>query len=620
MGQIAHSFREVSNALARRPLVATAGVFIGGVLLHASFPACALAYIATGLITAIFAAISFRHARRSALLLTIAIFLAGLSAAQLEAFYFPVNDISDYATDDPRLARIELQLDQPLRILTNAFTPGRKLPPRQVTTATVTQVLTNTGWAPAAGQILVQIEPPIDQLALGQRIRVLGMLQRPGPAMNPGQFDWAAYYRAQRILASITITHGGALQIVRADAPSYLARIREAVRHTLDRGFAKEQSLDHALLRALVLGDSDPELRDVQEQFRRTGTSHHLAISGMHVAVLGMLIYWLFRRLRFHPRWIMIIAMAAVAFYGLVALPSPPVLRSVLFCVALGVGVLLCRSIDAIQLLALSALAILILHPLDIYNAGFQLGFAVVLGLILLVPHVMPLTRDPDAEIAINTEGGNPPRRLVFMHRVRQKLAGPIVCGVIAWLVAMPLIAFHFDQLNPWAVIASLLLAIPVFLSLTAGFLKIILTCCFPFAAHLWATLAAIPVAWMRHGVDWLAHIPFSDMPLPAHSVLFVFIYYGLLLLPLVPIARPRIRSTIRLSPVLAVLLLLIIPLTGANTPASESITVTALAIGAGQSCAIELPDGRLIFLDIGSASVTDLAHKCIMPYLRARG
>jgi predicted membrane metal-binding protein len=44
--------------------------------------------------------------------------------------------------------------------------------------------------------------------------------------------------------------------------------------------------LDHALLRALLLGDSDPELRDVQEQFKRTGTSHHLAISGMHIAVL----------------------------------------------------------------------------------------------------------------------------------------------------------------------------------------------------------------------------------------------------------------------------------------------------------------------------------------------
>src|SRR5205823_622896 len=125
------------------------------------------------------------------------------------------------------------------------------------------------------------IEPPNGSLALGQRIRALGMLYRPGPAMNPGQFDSAAYYREQRILASIHIPHADAIEILCPARPSLLARSRQAVRTALARGFAPERSLDHALLRALVLGDSDPELRDVQEQFRRTGTSHHLAISGM---------------------------------------------------------------------------------------------------------------------------------------------------------------------------------------------------------------------------------------------------------------------------------------------------------------------------------------------------
>jgi len=125
----------------------------------------------------------------------------------------------------------------------------------------------------------------------------------------------------------------------------------------------------------------------------------------------------------------------------------------------------------------------------------------------------------------------------------------------------------------------------------------------------------------MRHCVDWLAMIPGSDLPLPAHSVLFIVIYYTLLLLPLLPIARPRLRSTIRLSPVLAVLLLVMIPLAGgAGAPPNQSLTVTALAVGAGQCAAIELPDGRLILLDAGSATLSDPTHKCIAPYLRARG
>src|SRR5204863_112701 len=207
----------------------------------------------------------------------------------------------------------------------NAFTPGRQLPPRQVTTASVARVLTTTGWANTTGRALVQIDPPNYDLRIGQRICVLGMLQRPSPAMNPGQFDWAAYYREQRILTSFQVTHGGALQIISTTPPSLMARMREGVRALLARGFTKEQSLDHALLRALVLGDNDPELRDVQEQFRRTGTSHHLSVSGMHVAVLSGFIYLICRILRIRPRPAVIVTMIFAIVYAIAALPAPPI-------------------------------------------------------------------------------------------------------------------------------------------------------------------------------------------------------------------------------------------------------------------------------------------------------
>jgi competence protein ComEC len=223
--------------------------------------------------------------------------------------------------------------------------------------------------------------------------------------------------------------------------------------------------------------------------------------------------------------------------------------------------------------------------------------------------------------VALSTPGGRPPLRLILAHRFRQWLMPPLVMGVIAWLVSMPLIAFHFEQLNPWAVIASLLLALPVFFALTAGFLKILLTLVFPFGEHWWASLAAIPVSWMRHGVDWLTLLPGSDVPLPAHSILFIFVYYGLILLPLAPIAWPRMRTMVRWSPALAVMLLVMIPLTGGATSAPRgTLRITALAVGAGQCCVMELPDGRVILLDAGSATLSDPVHKCISPFLRDHG
>ena len=154
------------------------------------------------------------------------------------------------------------------------------------------------GWRDASGEILVSSIRRTKNSRSARRIRVLGMLQRPPPAMNPGQFDWAAYYREQRILASIQVPHAdAAIEIIStrpAVAPGDGARSRSrgcsppASRRAIARSRAAPR---------LVLGDSDPELRDVQEQFRRTGTSHHLAISGMHVAVLGGFVYGVCRLL-----------------------------------------------------------------------------------------------------------------------------------------------------------------------------------------------------------------------------------------------------------------------------------------------------------------------------------
>src|ERR1041385_1188031 len=264
------------------------------------------------------------------------------------------------------------------------------------------------------------------------------MLERPMPAMNPGQFDWANYYREQRILASIDVAHAGNVKILATPGANFLDRMRARARTALEEGFTKEHQLDHALLRALVLGDSDPMLRDVQDEFIRTGTSHHLAISGMHVAVVGSLVYFIGRLLMISPRKAAWTGMIFVALYGVVALPSPPVIRSVLFCIVFGFGLISRRTLDGVHLVALSALMMLIIHPLDLYNAGFQLSFGTTLGLMLFAPHfdgwLLSKLLDPDMEIAYRVQ--KPARREALKRSTKLKLAHIVGPTLIAAVVA----------------------------------------------------------------------------------------------------------------------------------------------------------------------------------------
>ncbi len=327
-------------SLSARPALGAALLFAIGIGLHAALPPCPIAWLAA---TATLTLLSMAFARRPvlcSLCLAAGVAFSGVLAAQLGESFFPRRHISELSGETPRLGEFELQIDEPPRIIANPFDQRRAMPPRQVALARVTRIRAWGGWAPATGDVQLQISQPHPRLAAGQTIRALGMLQRPAAVMNPGQFDWAGYYRAQRILATISIHRPDNLRIIREGRASILTRARERVRQLLADGFTFDRSLDHALLRALLLGDRDPQLRDVQEQFQASGTSHHLAVSGLHVAVMGGIVLFICRALCLRPRVSLGATLAFVIGYAFMALPSPPVIRAVLLSAAFGLGTL----------------------------------------------------------------------------------------------------------------------------------------------------------------------------------------------------------------------------------------------------------------------------------------
>lgn len=559
----------------------------------------------------------------SPLLTTVLILLGwtGLGVCLIVLGYrqYPLEQISHFTTETRRLAQLELKLVHPPRIYAPTFGQAHPMPAKQVMIARTTRVLTWNGWEPACGEVLVQLSEPHPRLRVGQTIRAWGMIDRPAPAMNPGQFDWASYYRHQRILSSFHIPHATNVVILDESIPSWMDRWREKTRDALAEGFQPDQSLDHALLQALVLGDSDPELRDIQEQFRRTGTGHHLAISGMHIAVIGGVVFVVIRVLRLSPRLAWGVALVVVVLYGIAALPSPPVVRSVLLWLVVGLAILSRRSPDPIHLLAAVVLAMLIYQPMDLMNPGFQLSFGTVLGLILLTGLVTQSLgfrqRDPAEPVPVGwvlRTAGYIDSRLLLL----------VSAGLVAWLVSMPMVAFHFSQLNPWAVVGSILIGPIVFLALLGGAIKILLTMIFPGMSGVWADMAQFPTWLMRQSVDWLDRLPYGDVPLPAPAGWVIVLFYLTLILSVIPWTGPGIRLICRSSFVFSVLLMVVFPYqTGiTRTQSTSELRITLLAVGAGQCAVIEPPSGRVVLIDAGSISLADPVRRAIAPFLRHRG
>ena len=549
--------------------------------------------------------------------------LVGLSAAQIERFQFPSSTISDYATDGERFAQLELAIDQPPRLASPPPAELRSLLPKQTVVATIQRINTATGWKRASGKVFLSVEHPNPQLGPGQIVRVTGMLERPQPPMNLGEFDFSAWCRDQRILATFRVSHADGLEVLRDHGPGPVVWLREKARHLLAMGFDADRGFDHSMLRAFVFGDSDPQLRDLDQKFVRTGTVHDLSISGLHVAIVGAMTLLICRLLRRSPRVSASIALAVVLLYGGLAVPTWPGWRSIILCAAVTLGMLGRRSLDALQMFAVAVAAVLLIHPADLHNGGFQVSFAAVLGLILFSGmaerYFWAWWRGPD-----------PPRYVphrtalaTIVNAVWRCFVATALASCVAWGMSMPLIAYHFRQLNPWAVPAGVALLPLTVVALVAGVGKIVLTLIWPSAAHCWAAGAVMPIVWMRHAVDALDRLPGASLAIPPLPVWLLIAYYAIFALLLVPIRRKILRWFTRITSTLVCASLLLLPTVVTGRPMApiepaQPLRITFISLGAGQ-CAIVRPTAsHAVLIDVGSSTISDLSGSLLLPWLRA--
>ena len=601
-------------------MLAAVGLLVGGVLLHMVLPTWPGGWLAMAAVLFLLAWVGRRFVWPGRLVLAGAVVALGVGLAQGERLAYAADDLGLVAGEQVRLARVRLRVDRPPGLVgPGAASAGTlPLPPKLAFVGEAVEVLGAGGWRAARGRVLVQVMTPTAGVEAGQVREVLGMLQRPGVAVNPGQFDWAAAYRGDRVLASLRADDAG--QVLAEATTGPVAAGRRAVRGWLEAGFAGQDRRERALLAALLLGEHDPHMSEVRDDFRTLGASHHLAVSGMHVAVLGGLLLGVLRLLDTPPRASAAAVAVFVLLFATLAVPSPGVWRAAALVIVAALGVNLRRRVDAVQLLAVAAAALIVARPMEVYEPGFQLSFGTVLGLIVFAP---PLKRR--LVEAARPTGATADDRLARAARWADgKLVGGVAAAVVAWLVSLPLIALHFETLNPWAVAAGLLLTVPTVLALVAGLGKVLLTAVLPGLAEVWAWPATLAARLMAGSAEVLTVLPGAEVPLPAPPGWLVVAYYVALLLMLVRWPTAGVRWSMRAAlPICLVLILALpfarpLPLLAAGGSAGGACRVTVLSVGAGQCVLIEPPGGRAVVIDVGG-SLRDVMRSAVAPALRAR-
>lgn len=231
--------------------------------------------------------------------------------------------------------------------------------------------------------VLVRWSKPEDVVAPGERWEFFGRFGPGEPAEYPGGFSQSFWLWTQRAEGMLTVGRFDQARFVgppRGWGPAALAaRLRVVM---LTRLGQVEPPLARALVCGVVFGDTQALPKDTQAQFRRTGTSHLLAASGMNVALLLGLLTAAARCLGFGP-WRIAPALIPVAVgYAFLAGCAPSINRAAAAATVALLAAWLGRSSSSWNSLCLSVWILLLWEPRQIFDAGFQLSVLAVVGLI----------------------------------------------------------------------------------------------------------------------------------------------------------------------------------------------------------------------------------------------
>ena len=227
-------------------------------------------------------------------------------------------------------------------------------------------------------------------LSAGDRITLTGEIRPFRSFRNPGGFDYTRYMAWQDIWGSVSVSNYK-INILSSNSSGFGAGM-ETIRDNMRVLIHKASSGDAAaILSALIIGDRAGISPGLQEAFNRTGVTHVLSISGLHVGVVATAAFFFFNWILSFSRFLLMrawtrkgAALAAifpVVFYGMIAGMPPATQRSVVMIVLFLLTFLVEREHDLFNTIALAALVILITHPPALFSISFQLSFAAVLAI-----------------------------------------------------------------------------------------------------------------------------------------------------------------------------------------------------------------------------------------------
>ncbi len=422
-----------------------------------------------------------------------------------------------------------------------------------------------------------------DKKWIGSTVELSGEYKNFSYATNLGQFDEKDYRKSFGFCMKFVSKKIQIISPAKSHFRQELAALRERLASIYQKLLPEQEA---GIILAMLLGERGFLDDKIKQLYQTGGISHILAISGLHLSLLGMGLFHLMRKLRCNIKFASFVSLGVLFLYGYLTGFGVSTKRAFLMIVlSLLANILGCTN-DLPSSLSLSAIIILWKRPMLLFQAGFLLSFGAVVGIALFSP-------------------------LITLLQNRNKFLNLIFISGAIQLMTLPIILHFFYEFPVYSIVLNLIvLPLLSFLAITAALAGIIGSISIFFAT--WIIGSSYTILKGYEGLCYLVtKFPFPVLTLGKMEVMTMVSYYILLFGIVFLCYRKKKRRFVSL------LLFLLIPICFTKR---EGLTITFLDVGQGDCAFIEDKNGTTLLIDGGSLSEKQVGTYRILPFLKAKG
>lgn len=443
--------------------------------------------------------------------------------------------------------------------------------------------------------VMVQSDKMPQNLRVGHHILIKGKYQKVKGAKNPGEFDSYLYYKAMNIRR---VVMAGEIQIL-AQKPNVMQAvyaIRQGGNTAIQKIFAGKTV---GFLQAALFGDKMDLDTDLGENFRYMGVSHLLAISGLHVSILGLSLYHVLRKklgLGFLSSGML--SGMSLWFYAVLVGNGVSVMRASIMLFLVFVADMLGRSYDMLCAASVSAFVILVYAPFQLFHAGFLLSYGAIFSICAF---------DICVSKFFNLQ----------KNRKRFKYLTSLLVTCSIFFFTLPLVLYFNFGYSPYSLLFNLLFVPMMGFALYSGLSAIFLSFVHIGAAKVVGIPADAIISFMDRVTSWARTWPHSFVIIGRPALWQIALYYlgwAVLLFAAFRLKNPYRRRK-------GVILLLVggICLIGCLRPVSFHTKIYFLDVGQGDGILIQTKTENIL-IDFGSSSKRNVGERILMPALLSLG